>query len=127
MSAVVPSIKNKAFLDVPLCDEIVTIETKETTALKLELLFEKEQSCSLVMPGSTIKYTVTITNKSPVEVTDLLFRDTIDAGAEYVAGSFTVNGTPETPTAVGKELNYQIAKIAANGKVVITFAVKVLK
>ena len=75
--------------------------------------------------GDTLTYTVTITNISLSAVNSLPFSDTLPAGCDYVADSFTVNGSKVTPAVTGNKITYTIPSIPAAGNAVITFQVLV--
>ena len=76
--------------------------------------------------GETLTYTVTITNLGLSALTNLPFSDTIPAGATYVTGSFTVNGTAATPPLTSSTLTYTIPNIAALGTASLQFQAKVV-
>lgn len=76
--------------------------------------------------GETLTYTVTITNPSLAEITNVAFSDAIASGAEYVAGSFKVNGTAATPTVTNSTISYTVASIASLATATIAFQAKVV-
>lgn len=75
--------------------------------------------------GSTLTYTITITNLALGAITNLPFSDSIPDGTTYVADSFTVNGTKVTPTVTSKVLTYTIPTIPSLGVSVVKFDVQV--
>ncbi len=76
--------------------------------------------------GDILTYTITITSVSLGTITNLPFTDVIPAGATYVANSFTVNTTPETPTLAGNTLTYTIPTIIGLAVATIQFQVEVV-
>ncbi|RGY98114.1 DUF11 domain-containing protein [Clostridium sp. AM58-1XD] len=76
--------------------------------------------------GDTLTYTITITNVGLNPLTNLPFTDTIPAGATFVAGSFTANGTAATPTVTNNTLTYTIPSIASLGTASLQFQAKVV-
>lgn len=76
--------------------------------------------------GDTLTYTVTVSNLSLSAYTNIPFSDTVAAGATYVASSFKVNGTAQTPTINGTTLSYTIPNIASLGTATIQFQVTVV-
>ncbi len=75
--------------------------------------------------GDTLTYTVTVTNVSLSPISSLPFSDTIPEGAVYLTDSFTLNGSPVTPTISGSTLSYTIPSIPAAGIAILTFQVLV--
>lgn len=65
--------------------------------------------------GETLTYTIVITNLALSAITDLPFADTIPDGAEYITDSFTLNGSPVSPTITGGVINYTIPSIGILG------------
>lgn len=98
----------------------VTAELLDDTSLTLV----KTQSQDLVVSGSTITYTIVITNNATAALTDVDFSDTIPTGLTYTTDSFTVNGVSETPTVSGQDLTYTISSLSV-GATVIIFSVTV--
>jgi len=118
-------IANKALIEIEACDEIITIESNEETVALLQLEVIKTASCNVTAVGHQIRYCVTIKNESDVDLEDLLFKDELDPRTSYVNGSFTVNGTPATPTVVGHTITYTIPKIEDDETITICFRVMV--
>ncbi len=73
-----------------------------------------------------LTYTVTVTNIGATEITDLPFADTLPTGSAYVADSFKVNNTAETPTVTDNAITYTIPSISAAGTAIITFQAAVV-
>lgn len=76
--------------------------------------------------GDTLTYTITVTNLGLSALTNLPFGDTIPAGATFVNGSFTANGSAATPTLTGSTLTYTIPTIAALGTAILQFQTKIV-
>lgn len=75
--------------------------------------------------GDTLTYSVDITNLGLNPITNLPFKDVLPDGCTYVTDSFTVKGTPATPTVAGKQLTYTIPNVAAASVTKVQFQVKV--
>ncbi|MDE6188780.1 MAG: DUF11 domain-containing protein [Clostridia bacterium] len=69
--------------------------TVTTEVLTYSIPKVKSSDKTFVQEGETAQHTVLITNNSTVGLTNLVFKDTMTNGASYVAGSVTVNGTPQ--------------------------------
>ncbi len=76
--------------------------------------------------GESLTYTIVITNVGLTTLTDLPFSDVIPAGADYIESSFTVNGSPETPTITDDTLSFTIPSISALGLATLSFQVEVV-
>lgn len=77
--------------------------------------------------GDILTYTITITNPNVSAITNVVFEDPYDTThLEYVAGSFTVNGTAKTPTSTSPSVTYTIASIPSLGTAVVVFKAKVI-
>ena len=85
----------------------VTAELFDTGTLSLL----KEQNKDIVSTGSTISYTITITNNGTTDLTNVVFTDTIPTGLEFVVGSFKVDSAVETPSITGQDIEYTIPTI----------------
>ncbi|MCL2556375.1 MAG: hypothetical protein FWE03_05115 [Firmicutes bacterium] len=83
--------------------------------------------CRYTVEGGTIRWCTRIKNESGVDLEDLTFRDVLAAGTSYVAGSFTVNGTPATPIydPADRKLTYHINEIEEDEEITICFRVHV--
>src|SRR5688572_5425022 len=60
------------------------------TATKVDTLINDVDGDGVADPGDTIGYTVTITNGSGIDMTNVVYTDTIDANTTLVAGSVEV-------------------------------------
>ena len=118
-------IINKAQIEIEACGETITVESNEETVRKLHLEIHKTAGCNITAVGHHIRYCISVKNESGVDLHDLLFKDTIDSHTSYVTGSFTVNGTPRTPTVLGHTITYEISEIEDDDTVNICFRVLV--
>jgi len=119
-------IRNKAFLEVGMCNgEKVVLETREVEAEKIDICFEKEQSCDVVFVGGILTYSVKIGNHCNKEVHNLIFKDHFDHDTEYVHDSFTVNGIHVHPEIHDHEIMLKIAELKGHSEYFISFKVKV--
>jgi uncharacterized repeat protein (TIGR01451 family) len=76
--------------------------------------------------GDDLTYTVTITNIGLVAMTAIPFSDTVPPGAEYIDGTFKLNGSTVTPTIMDRTLSYTIPNISALGIATVDFQVEVV-
>ena len=88
------------------------------------LTLNKSQNISIVVQGSTITYTVVITNTGSVTLNAVEFEDSIPTGLTFEAESFTVNGNSETPIITGQDLKFTIPTVES-GDTTIVFNVTV--
>lgn len=96
------------------------------TILLLDPTITKSVDKSTASLNENITYTVTISNISEVEISNITFSDTIPVGATYVSDSFQVNGAAATPTITDSTLTYDIASIAASSNTIISFQATVV-
>lgn len=85
---------------------------------------KKKANKTSVSVGDTIKYTIEITGRDNT-VSSYPFSDTLDTDTEYIAGTFKVDGTAQTPTATSPTITYTLT-IPADTTVVVEFDVLVL-
>ncbi len=76
--------------------------------------------------GDTLTYTITVGNVGLTSITNLPFSDEIPEGAEYIDGSFKVNGSTVTPTFSNDTLTYTISSVPPLGVTTIQFQVQVV-
>lgn len=69
--------------------------TVVTTVNVTNLTVVKSANPTAVTVGDTLTYITIITNTGNIDATDITFTDVIAAELTFVAGSVTVNGTPE--------------------------------
>ncbi|MCL2631295.1 MAG: hypothetical protein FWD49_07260 [Firmicutes bacterium] len=119
-------VKNKAFVDIILCNDKHTAETEEIKSYIVDIEVTKTQSCPYVFRGGMLTYCTHIHNKVGIPIPNLKFYDILDNGVEYVLDSFRVNDSPATPDIDGKEISYYINELPPNDTITICFKVKVL-
>ncbi|MGM1018767.1 MAG: SpaA isopeptide-forming pilin-related protein [Actinomycetota bacterium] len=75
------------------------------------------------VPGATVNYTLTYRAEAPVdtEIDELVMRDLLPAGMEYVAGSAS---TPPT-SITGQNLEWIFADVPTNTEFVVTFSARI--
>jgi len=119
-------VSNIAKFEVEACEgeDSTTIESNQERVEIVDLVIEKSANCSVAFVGGTVTYCVTVTNPSEYEFSST-FRDLLDVRLSYVAGTFMVDGIPQTPVIAGQEISYPIT-IPANGTVIVCFKVKVM-
>ena len=103
----------------------ITSNSAETNIL-LNPTITKEVDKETASIGEVVTYTVTITNPSEVEISDIVFSDVLPAGVSYIDGSFEVNGSPVTPTVSNNTLTYSVTSIGTMGSVVLEFQATVI-
>ena len=118
-------ITNRSQVEIEACDETIAVQSNETTVNILRLEVVKTAGCNISAVGHHIDYCVRITNESGADLHDLVFRDTIDSRTSFVAGSFTVNGHPRTPTVHGHTISFNIAELEDDETITICFRVRV--
>ena len=96
------------------------------TVILLDPTISKTVDKASASIGEVVTYTVTISNPSEVSMSDLTFTDILPSGVSYLAGSFTVNGSPATPSVSGNTLTYSIPAIGAMGNVILMFKATVV-
>lgn len=96
------------------------------TTLLLPPLIVKTVDKLIASVGETLTYTILITNVALGAITSLPFTDQIPPGAEYVDETFTLNGSPATPTLTNDTLSFTIPNIGTLGIATITFQVEVV-
>lgn len=74
-------------------------EDPTETLISSEPLFEVEKTsqdlsgdAAVLLPGETLRYTLTVTNIGGEDAIDMVLRDQVPANTTYVAGSTTLNG-----------------------------------
>ena len=96
---IIPNQSNVAFnyvlpdgqtIAAELDSNIVTTEILTYSVPKV-----KSGDKTFLQEGETSQHTVVITNNSQTQLFNLVFKDTMSAGATYVAGSVTINGVSQ--------------------------------
>lgn len=121
--ALINNIENQAEV---LYDGVPVQSNTVSTILLLPPTLLKTVDKLIASIGDELTYTIVITNVALQALTNLPFSDVIPAGTEYVNASFTVNGTPQTPTIASGTLSYTIPNIGILGVATITFRVLVV-
>ncbi|MDR0850452.1 MAG: DUF11 domain-containing protein [Christensenellaceae bacterium] len=117
-------IFNRAFIDFNMCGRMRVFESNIVETTRIDIAVEKSQSNPLIFDGDEHEYTVKVINKSMLDIDNVHFKDFLDDGLEYVAGSFKVDGQSEDPKMVGHELSYDIKKLHARKEAILAFRVK---
>lgn len=118
---------NKATSTVTVAGQLVNFSSNTVTAELLDstlVTLVKTQSSDLVASGSTITYTVVITNLSLTILSNFNFSDVIPTGMSYATGTFKVNGTTQTPVITGQDLTYTLTTLPL-GITTLTFVCNV--
>lgn len=118
--------KNKAEVEVTVCDETHVIYSNEVKAQKIVIRVEKLQNKECVLEGDQLEYTVKIYNESTIVIDEPIFSDDIPEGLEYVPNTFYVDNKQETPVKqpFSNRLTYKLKKLTPKSETVITFKVK---
>ena len=91
------TLGNHSFLDFNLCEEAIVVQSESVETEVIDITIKKEASCGFVIKGGKICYTITIDNKSDVELEDVTFRDPLDQNLTYEEDSFEVDGHKVQP------------------------------
>ena len=110
-----------------LPDGSTQTETRESNIVTTEILtysFTKVKTSNktFLQEGDVATQTVTLSNASLINVTNVFFRDTLSGGATYVAGSVVVNGVPQ-PT-FDLITGFALADLPPNGVAVISYDIR---
>lgn len=92
-----------------------------TEVLTYAVTKEKTSDKTFLKEGETAQQTVVITNHSGATLTSLIFKDVMTDGAEYVAGSVTVDGTPHP--AFDPEAGFPLPDLPAGGKTTVRYTI----
>lgn len=94
--------------------------TTHIEVVKLEL--NKTADKDFVVKGENLTYTITITNKGTLPVSNVIFKDPIPAGTSFIKNSFTIGGVP-VPGA-NPETGVNIGTITPGESITVGFSVK---
>ena len=97
------------------------VGTTVSPEIDLELVKTDDDSDQSLAPGSTVIYTINVTNNGPSDATGVTVTDTLPSNVTFNAGA----STPAPTTNVGGVLTYDLGTLAANGTSVITVNVTV--
>lgn len=78
-----------------------------------------------VVLGEPITYTLTIVNIGTVNATNIIVKDTLQKGLEFIPNTFNINGTPINGLDITAGFN--IGTLTPGQKVVITYQAKVVR
>lgn len=81
----------------------------------------KSSDHTFLNEGETAKQTVVVKNNSQTALTAMFFRDSMSAGASYVAGSVVVNGTPYP--AYDPAAGFSLADIPSGGSATVEYSI----
>lgn len=116
------SITNQATVN-----QMVTNLVEATVLLPLTLCKYQNGTTDkiTVIKGDIIKYKITIENENDTQIFNVEFSDTLDAGVEYINGSFKIDNGTVTPEVDGQDISYTIPTLNS-GTTTIEFEVTVL-
>lgn len=106
--------------------EVTTLSSESNTEhMTQSFLKEKSAAKNFASPGDEIEQTITLTNNSDYEITDIQIQDKLSAGANFKAGSLTVDeeSKPDEDPIVGFSLGKSLSK--NGGKSVIKYTIKI--
>ncbi|MFI3229133.1 MAG: hypothetical protein R3Y23_03090 [Bacillota bacterium] len=96
--------------------------TATTEVLTYAITKVKSSSVDYLTAGATALQTVTITNDSSVDMTNVEFTDTLSSGASYVSGSVIVDGTAEST--YDPSTGFSLSDIAAGDTVIVEYEIE---
>ncbi|MDD9369776.1 MAG: DUF11 domain-containing protein [Acidimicrobiales bacterium] len=82
--------------------------------LQPQLSIAKTSSATLVVPGGTVPFTLTITNTTPVDATDVTVTDELPAGLTFVSSS-----DPDCDSSDGTTITCALGSLAAGESVTV--------
>lgn len=97
--------------------------TVEISIEVADISITKSADKKVAVVGDTITFTNLIQNKGNVEATDIIFTDTLPAGANFVEGSLMIDGVPDEDA--DPTMGVSLANLNVGGEVRVTFEVKV--
>ncbi len=102
------------------------VDSNESTTeyMTESFLKVKSSSKSYGKPGDELTQTIVLTNNSDYEIEDISIIDTMSEGASYVAGSVTINGTPQPDYDIGTGFSLD-APIASGESLTITYKITI--
>ena len=124
-------ITNQSSFEFDLCEDTVVIESNEIGVEVVDTdcyRVEKTASCGYVAAGGEVTFCSTIRSTcTEHHGSAFTFKDLLAPEFEYLPGSFTVNGTHETPTVNGHLVEFHLMDSHwQNGQITICFRVRVL-
>lgn len=118
---------NQALATVTVAGQQVNLSSNTVTAALLDntvVTLVKTQSNNLVAVGSTITYTIVITNLSIEELKNFNFQDILPVGLTYQVDSFKVDNVVKVPVVADQSLSYNFDKLPI-GATTVNFVCKV--
>lgn len=121
------TLSNQAFLDFEYgCTGQTDSASSNIVNTEIECVIVdavKTADKEIVFIGDTLTYTVAITNSGNVDVTNVMFVDTIPNGATFIPNTFTINGVVQQ----GEDPNtgVDLGTISAGASVIVTYMVTV--
>lgn len=104
----------------------INIESNTTSTENMTTSFEKKRSSAqnFGVPGESITQTITLTNNSEYELTNVSIKDDIGQGATFKSGSVRIGGTDYAQFDPVQGFTLQ-SPISANGNVIVTYDIVV--
>ena len=76
--------------------------------------------------GDIVTYALGFTNNDVIAQGELTLIDDLPAGVSYIAGSASIDGTPNEPTIQGRQLQWSPIDLAPDASLVVTFEARVV-
>lgn len=123
---IIPNQSETQF-DYTLPDGSTHTETRESNIVTTEILtysFTKVKTSdkTYLQEGEIATQTVTLTNNSQINITNMFFKDVLGGGGTYVPGSVVVNGIPQ-PT-FDLVAGFNIGDLAPNAVTTISYKIQ---
>ncbi|MBG9536880.1 hypothetical protein ABE43_09105 [Bacillus thuringiensis] len=128
-NGVVTNVGSVNFTSQPNPNEPPVTETETTPPVNTEIINSiinpsKTADRNNVDIGDIITYTVTFQNLQTVELTNIIFTDSIPIGTTFIPNSVTINGIPTSD--VDPALGIPLGTLNPSQSVVVTFQVRVV-
>ncbi|MEG0133838.1 MAG: DUF3794 domain-containing protein [Clostridium sp.] len=104
---------------VPGSKEIIATDTIGVVVVQATLILEKSSNVDMAIVGDVINYTITATNNGDVDFTDVVIKDLLAPGIDFVEGSVVVDtvSMPSENILSGVD----VGSISVNGSVILMF------
>ena len=119
-------IENKSSMELEICGKKKTIHSNTVHAHTVNVEITKSQDCDLVFVGEEIMYHSVLKNHSGMDIENVIFRDRIPHGTDFVEGSLKIVGATGHTTFHNREISVKIEKLHARKDASISFKVKAL-